>query len=165
MMRSIPISIPGSEFNDFLFAPICEDRNGMSVSVLSGLARSDVDPWQEAANLAQLPEETATQRLTALIGALPDRASAYPDARTIAMRLLALLPGRVAANVELSEAPRGLGAVMKSRPWWVYVVFMSFMLGSQYLIAIHQVPAKVDNLEVKASTTAFPVVPPVNSGQ
>lgn len=165
MTRSVPISLPGSEFNDFLFARIGEDRNGMSVSVLSGLARSDVDPWQEAANLAQLPGETATQRLAALIVALPDRVSAYPDARTIATRLLALLPGRVATNVKLSEAPHGLGTVMKSRPWWVYVVFMSFMLGSQLLIASHQAPTKVDNVEVKATATAFPVVPPMNSGQ
>jgi hypothetical protein len=102
-MRSIPISIPGSEFNDFLFAPICEDRNGMSVSVLSGLARSDVDPWQEAANLAQLPEETATQRLTALIGALPDRASAYPDARTIALARAAAGPGCGQRRIERSS--------------------------------------------------------------
>ena len=69
------MSIPGSEFNDFLFAPIGEDRNGMLVSVLSGLARSDVDPWQEAAKLAQLPGEAATKELAALIGALPDRAA------------------------------------------------------------------------------------------
>ena len=86
------MSVPGSEFNDFLFAPIGEDRNGMLVSVLSGLARSDVDPWQEAAKLAQLPGETATKELAALIGALPDRAASYPDPRTIAARLIALLP-------------------------------------------------------------------------
>jgi hypothetical protein len=64
-MMSSPIPLPGSEF---LFAPIGEDRDGMLVSVLSGLARSDVDPWQEAARLAELPEETATQRLASLIG-------------------------------------------------------------------------------------------------
>ena len=57
MTRSVPVALPGSEFNDFLFAPIGEDRNGMSVSVLSGLARTDVDPWKEAASLAQLPGE------------------------------------------------------------------------------------------------------------
>ena len=80
-MTTVPIPVPGSEFNNFLFASIGEDRNGMLVSVLSGLARSDVDPWQEAAKLAQLPGETATRELAALIGALPDRASAYPDPR------------------------------------------------------------------------------------
>jgi hypothetical protein len=52
-MTNSPISLPGSEFNDFLFAPIGEYRNGMLVSVLSGLTRSDVDPWQEAARLAE----------------------------------------------------------------------------------------------------------------
>jgi hypothetical protein len=45
------------------------------------------------------------------------------------------------------------------------VVFMSFMLGSQFLIASHQLPAKVDNVEVKASTAAPPVAPSMNSGQ
>jgi hypothetical protein len=164
MTRPIPVDLPGSEFNDFLFALIGEDRNGMSVSVLSGLARSNVDPWQEAASLAKLPGETAIQKLAAFIAALPDRASPYPDARTIATRLLALLPRRLAVGAS-SETSNGLGAVMKSQQWWVYVMFMTFMLGSQFLIANHQTPAKVDNIGIKASTTTSSVVPPVNSGQ
>jgi hypothetical protein len=164
MTRSVPVALPGSEFNDFLFAPIGEDRNGMSVSVLSGLARTDVDPWKEAASLAQLPGETAIQRLTSLIGALPDRASPHPDAHTIAARLVALLPRRLASGGS-SETSNGLGEATKSQTWWVYVVFMSFMLGSQFLIASHQLPAKVDNVEVKASTAAPPVAPSMNSGQ
>ena len=53
----------GPEFENFLFAPIGADRNGMLLSVLSALARLDIDPWQEAAQLAALPEETATRRL------------------------------------------------------------------------------------------------------
>ena len=48
------ISYLGSEFDDFLFAPIGEERNGMPLSVVSALARSDLDPWQEAAQLARL---------------------------------------------------------------------------------------------------------------
>lgn len=80
-MTTVPVSVPGSEFDDFLFAPIGEDRNGMLVSVLSGLARSDVDPWQEAAKLAQLPGEIATKQLATLIGALPHGAASYPDPR------------------------------------------------------------------------------------
>jgi hypothetical protein len=39
----------GPEFENFLFAPIGEDSNGMVLSVLSALARLDIDPWQEAA--------------------------------------------------------------------------------------------------------------------
>jgi hypothetical protein len=39
---------PGSEYDDFLFASMGEDRNGLPLSVLSALARLDVDPWEEA---------------------------------------------------------------------------------------------------------------------
>jgi hypothetical protein len=92
MLRSVPISLPRSEFYDFLFAPIGEDRNGMLISVLSGLARSDVDPWQEAAKVAQLPGEDATQRLAALIGSFPERAPSYADPCATAARVVALLP-------------------------------------------------------------------------
>ncbi|MFZ1122979.1 MAG: hypothetical protein WAN81_22360, partial [Candidatus Binataceae bacterium] len=82
----------GPEFDNFLFAPIGEDGNGMLLSVLSALARLDIDPWQEAAKLSGLPGGAATQRLASLIAALPDGASAYPDPATVAARLVALLP-------------------------------------------------------------------------
>ena len=138
----------------------------MLVSVLSGLARSDVDPWQEAAKLAQLPGDAATKELAALIGALPDRAVSYQDPRTIATRLVALLPRRFGSKGGLQQAPpHGAWAVMNSRPWWIYVVFMCFVLGSQFLIASHQLPAKSDNMEMKSGSTSFPPAPPVNSGQ
>jgi hypothetical protein len=74
----------GSEFDVFLFAPIGEDRNGMLLSVLSALARLHVDPWQEAAKLARLPREAATQRLASLIAALPDGPSAHLDPGALA---------------------------------------------------------------------------------
>src|SRR5271157_3870474 len=69
-------------FNDFLYAPIANDGHGMPLSVLSALARSGVDPWQEAATLAGLPEEAAIQRLTTLIAELPGRTPAFPGLAT-----------------------------------------------------------------------------------
>jgi len=165
VMHSMPIPVPGSEFNEFLFAPIGEDRNGMLVSVLSGLARSDVDPWQEAARLAQLPGEAATQRLAALIGALPDKAASHPDPRTIAARLIALLPRRSGSNAELQQSSQPTWPAMNSRPWWIYIVVMSFVLGSQFLIASHQLSPKSDNLETKAADSVSPREPSVDRGQ
>jgi hypothetical protein len=160
------MSVPGSEFNDFLFAPIGEDKNGMLVSVLSGLARSDVDPWQEAAKLAQLPGDAATGELATLIGALPDRAASYPDPRTIATRLVALLPHSLGANGGPQQVPpHSAWAVMNSRPWLIYLVFMCFALGIQFVMAGHQLPAKSDNMEMKSGNSAFPPAPQVNSGQ
>jgi hypothetical protein len=96
-MPSAATAPPATEFNDFLFASIGEDSNGMPVSVLSGLARLDMDPWQEAAQLAQSPRETATQRLASLIGALRERESAYPDPPTIATAAAAA--GRIQQSI------------------------------------------------------------------
>ena len=137
----------------------------MLVSVLSGLARSDVDPWQEAAKLAKLPSGAATRELAALISALPDGAAPSSDPRTIAARLVGLLPRPLGFNGMQQETPKGVRAVMNSRPWWIYVVFMGFVLGSQFLIASNQVPPKSDSVEVKAASSALPPAPPLNSGQ
>jgi hypothetical protein len=84
----------GPEFNAFLFSPIGDDRNGMPLSVVSLLARRDLDPWQEAASLAAMPADAATRRLDSLIRALPDQPLTLPDSGTIAIRLIALLPRR-----------------------------------------------------------------------
>lgn len=82
----------GAEFDKFLYAPIREDRNGTPLSVLSALARLDVDPWQEAASLARMPRERAAVRLTTLIAALPDEPTKDISAKAIAADLVALLP-------------------------------------------------------------------------
>ncbi|SIQ15485.1 hypothetical protein [Acidiphilium rubrum] len=79
-------------FDIFLFAVVGEDRRGVPVSVLSILARSNIDPWEEAASLARLPRTTAADRLAGLITAVPDgiEGSACPE--TTASRLVKLLP-------------------------------------------------------------------------
>jgi hypothetical protein len=82
----------GAEFDQFLCAPIGEDRNGTTLSVLSALARLDVDPWQEAAGLARMPRATAVMRLTTLIAALPDESTKNIRAKGIVDDLIALLP-------------------------------------------------------------------------
>jgi hypothetical protein len=160
MTRSVAISSLRTEFNTFLFAPIGNNSNGMQVSVLSGLAQSDLDPWEEAAVLAQLPGKTAIERLALLIGKMPDRGWAYPDAASVATRLIALLPRQLVGS---HEPPQSLVAMMNSRPWWVYVAIMSFVLGSQFMIASHQLPPKSDEAYVRTSATASPQMPPPNS--
>jgi len=92
-MRSPSLSPLGSEFKGFLFAPVCEDKDEAPLSVISALARLDVDPWEEAAALADLPREVAAQRLASLLAKLPYGPSpTRPDPATISARLVALLP-------------------------------------------------------------------------
>jgi len=149
MTGSASVSLLGSEFEDFLFAPIGEDRNGMLLSVLSALARLDVDPWQEAAKLAELPGETATKRLASLIAVLPGGPSAHLDPETIAARLIVLLPRRVSSNIPSRETLLSAGPVPNS--WAViYVIVMVLVLGTQCIIASLQ-PPQVDNAHAPAS--------------
>ncbi len=82
----------GCEFDRFLYATVGDDTNGMPLTVLSALARMDVDPWEEAAKLAQLPPERAVAQLASLLGALRHAPVTDLDRARIAAALVALLP-------------------------------------------------------------------------
>ncbi len=162
------ISVLGSEFDDFLFAPIGDDRNDMPLSVLSALARLDVDPWEEAAELARLPGETAAQRLALLIAALPDGPLAHLDPGTISARLVALLPRRGRSNLPSPKKLLSVGAATNPRTFipmiFIYVIVAIFMMGAQWIAASRQPPAQ-DSAQAPASSAVFPQLPPRNSSQ
>ena len=80
-------------FDAFLFATVCEERGDMPLTVVSALARLDLDPWTEAAELARMPPEGAARRLASLLAGVV----ANPPATTAA-RLVALLPTQAPAD-------------------------------------------------------------------
>ena len=169
MTRTPSISVLGSEFDDFLFAPIGEDRNDTPLSVLSALARLDIDPWQEAAELARLPQETATQRLASSIAALPDGPSALLEPETISTRLIALLPSRTSSKTPSRETLLSVGAATNPRAVipmiFIYVIITIFVKSAEWIAASRQTPAQVDNAQAPASSAVFPRLPPPDSGQ
>ena len=137
----------------------------MLLSVLSALARLNVDPWQEAAKLAGLPAETAIQRLGSLIAALPGGPSTQPDARAIAARLIALLPRH--AGSDIASPKWRLGASAGTNPWAVvlfYMLFMLFMLGAQFAAGSRHQPARVAHVQALTSTSTSPHIPPPGFG-
>jgi hypothetical protein len=77
----------GQEYEPFLYAVVCDEGDGMPLTVVSALARSGADPWKEAARIARLPKAVA---LEALARVIPDHGDA--DGAAIANRLLSLLP-------------------------------------------------------------------------
>ncbi|MFZ0425571.1 MAG: hypothetical protein WAL80_22060 [Xanthobacteraceae bacterium] len=165
MTRSAAVSALGSEFNDFLFAPIGEDRNDMPLSVLSALARLGLDPWQEAAELARLPPETATQRLVASIAALSDGLTVHLDIRTIAARLIALLPHPARPTVLPGAAIPDADEITKFRAGIrMFAVLIAIMLAAQWIVASREPQTQVDGKEAPLSNTVVPNPPP-NSGQ
>jgi hypothetical protein len=105
------------KFDKFLFARIDKDSEETPLSVLSVLARLGVDPWEEAARLAQLPRLAAVKRLAEMIAAIPGASSACLDAGILSDRLISLLPSRPAAAV----LPRLEQAVQSQRKSWVPV--------------------------------------------
>ncbi len=118
----------GAEFDKFLYAPIREDRNGTPLSVLSALARLDVDPWQEAASLARMTRDAAAVRLTALIVALPDEPTRDIPVKTIAAGLVELLPK--ANGFDVRSTGGGLAAVGPQRAQ------IRFALGALAILAM-----------------------------
>ena len=80
------------QFNAFLRAALWLDRDAAPLSVLSALARLDVDPWEEAAQLAKLPEESACAKLAAMLSNLPGAPSLRQDLEGLCVRSVRLLP-------------------------------------------------------------------------
>ncbi len=87
-------ALQNSDLNRFLYADIGIEASGMTLSVLSILARRGLDPWQEAARLARMPPVAATDGLATMIATIPAGLWSAPDAAQIAARLVRLLPGR-----------------------------------------------------------------------
>src|ERR1700730_12018467 len=81
-----------STYNHFLFAPICEEANGMQLSVLSALARMDVDPWEEATRLAAMPKAIAERALVSTLDRVLGKSRNPSEREVIAARLVQLLP-------------------------------------------------------------------------
>jgi len=88
-----------SDLNQFLFADIGTEANGMTLSVMSVFARRGSDPWTEAGRLARLPKADATDSLARMIAGMPKSLWALPDAVVIAVRLIGLLPARPALGI------------------------------------------------------------------
>jgi hypothetical protein len=127
----------GSEFDAFLFTLIGEDTNGLSLSVASALARMDLDPWQEAAALAVLPSDTATQRVAALFQALPDELFSERDRGTMATRLVALLPRPAKPAIKSPLGSLDIGRAIHSPlgVGGVFVLVVLVLLVAQFVMA------------------------------
>jgi hypothetical protein len=140
-----------TRFDNFLFAAIGENKNGISITVLSALAGLNIDPWDEAAELSQLPINAAGQRLASLMSGLPD-CSPVTLAPTSIERLIGLLPaGGVAGGFRRSF---GLGIFASARTFAIYVVLLAMIFGAQQLWVNAQIRGQIGSYHVHAANTA-----------
>jgi hypothetical protein len=165
MTRCASLLLLASEFDNFLFAPIVDNQNDVPLSVLSALARLNIDPWNEAAELAQLPPEAATQRLASSIGALLDGLSVHSEHRRIAARLIALLPRQGSSNIPLYGTSSEASAITQFRiRFWTVAAFLVFTLAFQWIVASSQTRAQADNTNTATSGIAPQQLPPPTNG-
>jgi hypothetical protein len=137
MMRAVTTFRIGCEFDGFLYASVGNDSDGMPLTVLSALARMDVDPWEEASKLTQLPQESAVTELASLLGAFRNAPVVGLDPARVAGPLIALLPRA------RDRAPPMLKALVQAAPTkysaavstlLTVLTYMVFMLIGQWLM-------------------------------
>lgn len=87
-------NLQASDLNPFIFAHVGTEPNGLTLTVLSLLARLGFDPWFEARRLADQPRKAAAEWLADRIALTPLAPEDYGDARQKAADLVALLPAR-----------------------------------------------------------------------
>jgi hypothetical protein len=166
-------AIPSKEFEPFLHAVIHDDPQGPALTVLTALARRDLDPWDAAASLADLDPADAIVQLTALLRGLPP-GQRPPDA-IVAARLQALLPRARAVNgggalpamnaawrparqVLKGDAAVGVAARSGFSYLLVYLVFVAILIGSEWLNASGETlpAASTDHASAPATAPAPP---------
>jgi hypothetical protein len=105
MASSDAFALRRSGLNEFLYAPVGTEANGMTLSVVSLLARLGSDPWLEAGRLAALPQSEATESLAHSIVSMPTSRWSLPSATVIAAGLITLLPTKAPGADVRSSAP------------------------------------------------------------
>jgi hypothetical protein len=128
-MVNTDFSLANSKFNDFLFEPIGDDARGITISMFSGLARLDLDPWREAARIAALPIDLARRAIAERIKQLNVSTWDVSEDGHIAARLAKLLPrpGRLPVISERTVFPKSLASLA---PW------LAFLLATGVLLAM-----------------------------
>ena len=155
------------EFNRFLYASVGEDDNGMPLTVLSALARMDVDPWEEASKLTHLPQERAVTRLACLLGALRNAPVAGLDPARIAAPLIALLPcprDRMPPlrKVFAEAVPTKNAAAVST--FLTVLTYLIFMLLSQWLMGSLQASRQIHPPPASTPTIDSPSAPASSEG-
>jgi len=125
MALSARFSLLHSDLNDFLFASVGKEQNGVTLSVVSALTRLGLDPWEEAARLTPLPKARAAEALATLMARLPIRRTLSSDDLIISQRLVELLPDQKSAP---SQGREGADAGPK-KYWQAMILLVCLALG------------------------------------
>jgi hypothetical protein len=158
MQKPEVFALQRSGLNDFLFAPVGTEPNGMTLSLVSVFARLGSDPWREAGRLDRLPTAEAITSLARTIAGMPMSAWALSDATAIATRLIALLPGR-SRQAKQSASASGLDVPRLIR---VALVLAGIAFATSYMLGLFATPdaRRFDAGRDGAAITSAPAAAP-----
>jgi hypothetical protein len=118
------------DLDNFLFAPVGEEQDGIPLSVISALTRLGLDPWDEATRLSSLERREAVDQLVPLIVRLPGMRRA--EARDIALDLVALLPTSSSTRGPAEVRRSGLRKSAPAKTFWL----ICFLLVAAVLVSM-----------------------------
>src|SRR6266481_5090150 len=108
----------------------------MHLSVLSALARLNLDPWEEATHLAAMTKADARRALVSTLDLVSGRSWTPSEAEKTAARLVHLLPEQ---RVGATLAAGGIAGVRSQRTnYWLVWLFIAMAIS--FLFPHHQAP-------------------------
>ena len=163
MTPAVSVTFYRPEFDNFLFALIGADRNHMPVSVLSALARLDVDPWEVAAELTELSKDAAAHKLAALFARMPGGRLAQADPRASAESLVELLPRRGGSTTPVPAKAR---QYQMSGSTAAKMLICAALAAAALIVAASREPSSVsDNAGQSGYAAGSPAQTPVPSSR
>ena len=147
------------DLDNFLFAAVGEEIDGIPLSMISALTRLGLDPWDEAGRLSSLGRQEAIAQLAQMIVRLPGTIWSALEARRIAGGLIDLLPRRDTASAAPDVRPAGSKktAADQAKLWLIGLI-----LGAAVLVSAiayggltfggHEPPERASTTEAPRST-------------
>jgi hypothetical protein len=122
------------DLDNFLFAAVGAEIDGMPLSMISALTRLGLDPWDEAGRLSSLRKQEAVTQLARLIVRLPGSVWSALEATSLAADLIDLLPRR---DGPTEPRPAGRSALKTDqiKSWMIGLILVAaalvYMLGTR----------------------------------
>lgn len=117
------------EFERFLYASVGHDRKGRTVTVLSALARLDLDPWKETADLVALGRDAAATRLGLLLAKFRDVPALASNPGPVVQHLSLLLPAPPQHQALATAASSAANSLPQSTALiWTILAFLFVLL-------------------------------------
>lgn len=108
----------------FLFTQL-QENDGVPLTVLSMLARQDLEPIEEALRLSQLPHEEAVNSLASKLWKSDSKKWSPSDASILAAQLIALLPREREPESRVTIVARYEGQLMM---WLMYGIVLGTLV-------------------------------------